>query len=601
MGRPKDSAEQRPKEPVEPNSSRNYAKLGKCTMIRFTANRAASRKVDLFINKANSYGLLAPAPSTMTIQPQLSLELPYQDLIPNLAFDVRYLLEAALSFNYILVSDITPKFASILCSMDPSKAATILEQAVGSRSRIWNPTEHLIAKENKLSRTRMRTTRTIPPQCVYLRKVIVTPTTMYLHPPTVETSNRVIRQYSDLSDYFLRVEFADEGLSKLWSKGQTGYALFTRIFSILDQGIKIGNRTYEFLAFSSSQLRENAVWLFCRKQGSQVTADSIRRWMGDFSHIKSAAKYSARMGQCFSSTREIAHLTSSEVELVNDIENKKYVFSDGCGKLSAALAEKISVELEKMVPPSAFQIRLGGAKGVLAVSPDLKGNHVQIRPSMKKFDVDFHVLEVIKVSAYAPCFLNRQIIILITALGVPDKVIWGLKDKMIQELEEIETDDDTAIRMLYHNWDEGGPTEMMMKLIKAGFLKNGDPFIKNLLTLFKLQLLEELPRRARIFVPDGAFLLGVVDETAQLQEGEIFVQISSAEDPTRRRVVTGKCAVVRSPCFHPGDVRLVTAVDCPALRHLHDVVVFNTKGPRSLPSMCSGGDLDGDGKRYFAE
>lgn len=36
---------------------------------------------------------------------------------------------------------------------------------------------------------------------------------------------------------------------------------------------------------------------------------------------------------------------------------------------------------------------------------------------------------------------------------------------------------------------------------------------------------------------------------------------------------------------HPGDVRLVEAVDCPKLRHLRNVIVFNTRGSRDLPNM----------------
>lgn len=51
--------------------------------------------------------------------------------------------------------------------------------------------------------------------------------------------------------------------------------------------------------------------------------------------------------------------------------------------------------------------------------------------------------------------------------------------------------------------------------------------------------------------------------------------------------------VYRNPCFHPGDVRLIKALDKSNLQHLIDVV-FSSKGVRDIPSMCSGGDLDGD-------
>ena len=64
------------------------------------------------------------------------------------------------------------------------------------------------------------------------------------------------------------------------------------------------------------------------------------------------------------------------------------------------------------------------------------------------------------------------------------------------------------------------------------------------------------------------------------------------------KVITGTCVVYRNPCFHPGDIRVVKAVDCKVLDYLVDVVVFPSVGYRDIPSGCSGGDLDGDDFRY---
>ena len=53
--------------------------------------------------------------------------------------------------------------------------------------------------------------------------------------------------------------------------------------------------------------------------------------------------------------------------------------------------------------------------------------------------------------------------------------------------------------------------------------------------------------------------------------------------------------IYRNPCLHPGDVRVVTAVDRPQLAFLMNVVVLPVaEGGRSLAAACSGGDLDGD-------
>ncbi|KAF9342314.1 hypothetical protein BGX34_008355, partial [Mortierella sp. NVP85] len=186
-----------------------------------------------------------------------------------LAFEVRYMLESALSSNYIVEYDLTAEVAEILCALEPLKASMILERIIWNHQRIWNLKDYLSMQAAKLKIPTKP--RIAPDQCVYLRKVIVTPTTIHLQPPTIETSNRIIRKYLNVKDFFLRVEFSDEGRSRVWSKGSASNentAIYNRIFAGLTRGIKIGNRTYEFLSFSASQLRENSAWFYCPEGGN---------------------------------------------------------------------------------------------------------------------------------------------------------------------------------------------------------------------------------------------------------------------------------------------------------------------------------------------
>ena len=69
--------------------------------------------------------------------------------------------------------------------------------------------------------------------------------------------------------------------------------LYDRIKEILINGIRICGQHYDFLAFSSSQLREHCCWMF--SSFNNVTADSIRAWMGDFRNIHPVAKMAARV------------------------------------------------------------------------------------------------------------------------------------------------------------------------------------------------------------------------------------------------------------------------------------------------------------------
>lgn len=69
--------------------------------------------------------------------------------------------------------------------------------------------------------------------------------------------------------------------------------LYDRVKSILDNGIELCDRYYDFLAFSSSQIREHCCWTF--SPIDNISADSIRKWMGNFKNIHPVAKMAARV------------------------------------------------------------------------------------------------------------------------------------------------------------------------------------------------------------------------------------------------------------------------------------------------------------------
>ncbi|CAF1284475.1 unnamed protein product [Rotaria magnacalcarata] len=66
------------------------------------------------------------------------------------------------------------------------------------------------------------------------------------------------------------------------------------------------------------------------------------------------------------------------------------------------------------------------------------------------------------------------------------------------------------------------------------------------------------------------------------------------KENSQKQILQGPVVVTRNPCFHPGDIRTLTAVDLPALHELKNVIVFPMQEPRPHPMEMSGGDLDGD-------
>jgi RNA-dependent RNA polymerase len=102
---------------------------------------------------------------------------------------------------------------------------------------------------------------------------------------------------------------------------------------------------------------------------------SVNGWVIFF--IRNVAKCAARMGRSFSSSTETLHIYGHEIGIIPDIQvrngDRTYNFSDGIRKLSLPLAKHVSLkcgcEKNSKRIPSAFQIKYGGYKGVVAVDP----------------------------------------------------------------------------------------------------------------------------------------------------------------------------------------------------------------------------------------
>ncbi|KAG9048828.1 hypothetical protein FS837_011911 [Tulasnella sp. UAMH 9824] len=368
----------------------------------------------------------------------------------------------------------------------------------------------------------------------------VTPTRILLDGPFLDQSNRVLRQYPAHQEYFLRVNFTDEDkLHFRWDREVDGARFVKeRVGGVLEQGLNIAGRRFEFLAYSNSALREHAVWFsapFQEPDGGWITAQSIRDGLGDFEFKnleRQPAKLAARMSQAFTATEpSIALSLDGDIPIVDDIERNKSKFTDGVGEISRALARRIIRALGSssrrkrfFLRPSAFQFRMGGCKGVLMVNPELKDNEIRLRSSQQKF--------------------------------------------------------------LWLTLGGQGPTA-----VNDRFLNRSIRFARN-------HVLREMKHRARIPVKGSYTLVGVADFTGYLPPNTIFACVQLRDE--KPFCIKGRVLITRSPQVHPGDVQFVEAIGKPPTgspfehERYYNCVVFSTQGERSVPSMLAGGDLDGD-------
>eukprot|EP01018_Ginkgo_biloba_P005545 Gb_28437 [translate_table: standard] len=507
------------------------------------------------------------------VNPPEGLQFPYKIL-----FKINNLVQCGI----LIGPSLGKEFFSLLQDerRPPAHINMALAKLSNSKSTCYEPIKWLQMEFNNFRKSERNPDSadiSLDNGLMYVHRVQVTPSKVYFLGPEVNISNCVTRHYAEYIDDFLRVSFVDENSSRLWSSDLSKMTVnggqgkptkvYKRILSVLREGILIGNKKFEFLAFSSSQIREA---------------------------IKIVAKCAIRMGQSLSSSTETLHVYEHEIEEIPDIcvdsGGRKYISSDGIGKISVSLSEQVAAKCrcDKKIP-SAFQIRYGGCKGVVAVDPT-SSCKLSWRPSMQKYISKNTNLDVLSWAKFLPCFLNRQIIILLSTLGVEDQKFEMMQKEVVRDLDQLLNNQDMALEVV-QIMSVGDNQNALIEMISCGYFPNSEPYLSMMLHAFRASKLLELRNKARIFVPKGGCLMGCLDETRTLNYGEVFIQVSHS--PIKKRfhyagisaitqnglghttcIVEGKVIVAKNPCLHPGDVRILLAVNTPKLHHMVDCIVF---------------------------
>ncbi|GFR30740.1 RNA-dependent RNA polymerase 1 [Trichonephila clavata] len=463
---------------------------------------------------------------------------------------------------------------------------------------------HLISRHNNSFKS-----MSIPEKCRLIRRIVITPTRMMMFPPDLMCENRILRNFD--SEFFLRVTFRDDDFLPMNLRMYEDTVFFEVVNKPMNSGIQIGERHYEILAWSSSQLREHGVSMYA-KDSEGFTASDIRKWTEiDPRTTMNIPKCLARIGQCFSQTEETLDvpLNNIHVKFERDIEKgfspmtfEPYTFSDGIGRISKDLVKKVSKTISRGQDCSAFQIRYGGCKGMLVTDPTLKDVDIVFRESMRKFDcegIGHTKLEIVKKSSPIPLRLNRPFIAILHDMGVEPRIFLRMQEIMLQNLIDMLLEEEKGSR--YLNSRTPFSAFKFKDLSRSGICLTIEPFFRTLLLSLQRYYIDIIKTKANVDIDPayGRNMFGVLDETGILQYGQVFVQYSSdvslgVTTPEDTNILTGTVMVTKFPCVHPGDVRKFQAVDIPQLHHIIDCIVFPQNGPRPHPDEMSGSDLDGD-------
>jgi hypothetical protein len=321
---------------------------------------------------------------------------------------------------------------------------------------------------------------------------------------------------------------------------------------------------------------------------------------------------------------------------------ERQVMNDGCARISVGAAVKLW-ELYRSITgsteplPSAFQGRIGGAKGMWMISSAPHNRHeahqdiwIEVTDSQLKFkptkdDEDDNLYNPHRLTfnylkhsfVKGSTDLHMSFIPILVDRGVDGKVLAKfmaarLEEETKQLLEMISDpvrlhnwitkQSSTAPASGILPWQAALPQALPEKaklLLRTGFQPNQSPYLANSLRRFIKQRQIWMEQKLRAPLGKATFLLGLADPENVLQPGEVHVQFSSPfvdefAGNTYRNLDGLELLVARQPACRPSDIQKVRAIAHPKLSHLVDVIVFPTKGQFPLAGKLQGGDYDGD-------
>lgn len=335
--------------------------------------------------------------------------------------------------------------------------------------------------------------------------------------------------------------------------------------------------------------------------GDWVRARDIIQSLGRFDSLRfdptlsrCPARYAARISQAFTSTSLSVTLNVQDIVVGRDMTitsptGQKYDFTDGVGTMSPTVACEAwrAYGGSPSASSSAFQVRVGGAKGMVSTDYRLQGRTIVLRPSMIKFEAPHATsIEIAGTSQKPiPYFLNRPLIMMLEGLDVQYEIFKEYQDRAVRETEEAANTLSKAAEFLRchglgTSFNLSSTIDDLFELGVATL--QGDHFFAKALSFAQHHVLRDLKHKARIPIPGAWTLVGVADVHEFLKPNQVFVCVKPLDG--KHIFLQGPVVVSRSPTIHPGDVQIAEAIGPPPRgssfeqEPLANTIVFSVKG-----------------------
>jgi hypothetical protein len=430
-----------------------------------------------------------------------------------------------------------------------------------------------------------------------LKHISISPSKITIKKEMFHQSSRFLRLYYH-NNNFIKIDFKNINDTQLYSNTDyKDFNKFSKISLIYDlifkNGLNLCGKLYNFFLNPTNCMKSNSIWLL-EENEYKVKQYLYYNQLGSSELLNnqkmSFSKILSRLSQNFTST--LSYNYPFEYSIIPDIKSPddKFIFNDGCGKISKELMVDICNKLNKGIFSSAIQIRFKGAKGVLVVNDTIHGRKIELTESMVKYKCDnCESLEIVRFSRYSPGFLNLQIIILLILSGIKKKIIYSIAKKEVLNYRNYDKNNENLLKdikfsKVLHDIEKQNKIlkiqkDFMSKIAKSTYIYNR---------------LCNISKKYRFHMKKCTFLMGVCDFKNILKENEVFIQICD-ETSNKKKIITGDVLITKNPCLSIYDLQKVKAVYKKEFKdNFYNIIIFPTKGNIPIPSKITGSDLDGD-------
>ncbi|KAG1418323.1 hypothetical protein G6F58_005118 [Rhizopus delemar] len=337
------------------------------------------------------------------------------------------------------IKDITPLPSPISASSSPTGTLSGIS--------INNDDQHTQnSTKRKLSKNRMVRYSAI----VYYKTINHKPR-ISLRPPKIAASNRLFRKFGQ--DRFLEIT----------TSNACSPSMIRHFKDFYMKPLLLMQRVFRFLFIKDATL------VFFATEGIDLEPISIQQvidWHLPITEnwAMTMSKYVSRMSLGYSSSIPTIQFEPDQIEYIDDIysttaKGSAACMTDGCGIISCAAMKEIMGCQTTDELPCAVQGRIGGAKGIWIISPDLdfnSGKYIKIRKSQNKFktglpqsnlrlDPHHYTFDLVKNSICVyPSFLNTQFIQVLAAGGVPTEVFNDILKEYIHRIATVVTENQSV-------------------------------------------------------------------------------------------------------------------------------------------------------------